>query len=186
MTDLSMTEWRERYSVDLRANRLSRWRWYYRWSKPIMSFLRVLRQLEALRAKHPRDFRRRPRYWYKRAVFEALSRRLGYSIPPGVFGEGLSIAHSGTIVVNGGAVVGPFCRLHQGVTIGGDASGVPTIGSGVFIGPNALVIGCVKVGDGASIGAMALVESDVPSGYSALGARAVVRDIHTVPWSTGF
>ena len=35
--------------------------------------------------------------------FRRLSRKLGFSIPLNVFGPGLSIAHYGTIVVNGKA-----------------------------------------------------------------------------------
>src|SRR6267143_3433563 len=44
--------------------------------------------------------------------FYLLSALLGYSIPPNVFGAGLSIAHPGTIVVNAGSSVGENCRLH--------------------------------------------------------------------------
>jgi serine O-acetyltransferase len=62
------------------------------------------------------------------------------------------------------------------VTIGlveGDFRG-PTIGRGVRIGTGAKVIGPVSVGDGAKVGANAVVMIDVPSGASAVGVPARV------------
>lgn len=44
--------------------------------------------------------------------------RLSFSIPINTFGEGLSIAHYGPIVVNDRARVGKNCRIHVGVNIG--------------------------------------------------------------------
>ena len=66
-----------------------------------------------------------------------------------------------------------FGRFMQQVTIGmiGDGE-VPTIGNGVYIGAGAKIIGKVSVGDGARIGANAVVTKDVPSGYTAVGVPA--------------
>lgn len=44
--------------------------------------------------------------------------RYSVHIPINVFGKGLSIAHLGTIVVNGFSSVGDNCRIHVGVVIG--------------------------------------------------------------------
>ena len=44
--------------------------------------------------------------------------KYGVHIPINVFGIGLSIAHLGTIVVNGNAIVGEGCRIHVGAVIG--------------------------------------------------------------------
>ena len=49
---------------------------------------------------------------------DSLGVRLGFSIPCNVFDKGLSIAHYGTIAVNGTCVVGRNCRIHEGVTLG--------------------------------------------------------------------
>lgn len=43
--------------------------------------------------------------------------KYGVHIPVNVFAKGLSIAHLGTIVVNGDAKVGSDCRIHVGVVI---------------------------------------------------------------------
>src|ERR1700680_2014011 len=54
-----------------------------------------------------------------------LGERLGMSLPRNVFGPGLSIAHSGLLIANGGAQVGARCRIHQGVTLAGANAGAP-------------------------------------------------------------
>jgi serine O-acetyltransferase len=65
------------------------------------------------------------------------------------------------------------------VTVGWDYRGArrPIIGDNVFIGAGAKVLGAVTVGDGARIGANAVVVCDVPAGATAVGvpARIVER-----------
>jgi hypothetical protein len=61
-------------------------------------------------------------------------------------------------------VLGPNCLIFQQVTLGADESGVPIIGGQVDFGAGAKVIGPVKIGDHALIGANAVVVCDVPPG----------------------
>jgi serine O-acetyltransferase len=53
------------------------------------------------------------------------------------------------------------------VTIGqlnrGKRAGCPVIGDNVFIGPGAMIIGHIKIGDNAAIGANCVVVEDVPA-----------------------
>ncbi len=94
-----------------------------------------------------------------------LGRRLGFSIPPNVFGPGLSIAHYGTIVVNGGARVGANCRIHVDVVLGtaaGEHDAAPTIGDDAYIGPGAKIFGPITLGDRARVGANAVVTKSFP------------------------
>jgi len=89
------------------------------------------------------------------------SRRLGFTIPPNVFGPGLSIAHYGTIVVNGAARVGANCRLHVGVSIGtaaGASSAAPILADNCYIGPGAKLFGPITIGDGTVIGEGLLIQ----------------------------
>ncbi|MGV8896363.1 MAG: serine O-acetyltransferase [Rhodoglobus sp.] len=161
--------WRVALEADLRAMGLgSRWRTRYRVSNRIAFFVYRLR-----RAEHSRGLRglKRIIYVIRRYKFERLSVEMGFDIPLGVFGPGLSIAHRGTIVVNGDARVGRNCRIHPGVTIGGDHHGSPVIGDDVFIGPNACILGRLTVGSGATIGPLALVQSDVSPNRTILAAR---------------
>lgn len=86
--------------------------------------------------------------------------KYGVHIPINVFGIGLSIAHLGTIVVNGNAIVGEGCRIHVGAVIGANGEnnrGVPVLGDNVYIGPGAKIFGKVQIADGCKVGANAVV-----------------------------
>jgi serine O-acetyltransferase len=58
-----------------------------------------------------------------------------------------------------------------------DHANFPTLGNDVEIGPGTAILGPVHIGDGASIGANAVVLQDVPAGTIAVGnpARIVAR-----------
>lgn len=81
-------------------------------------------------------------------------------------GAGLLIGHFGGIVISPYAIIGDNCNLSHQVTIGvvrrGDHIGAPTIGNNVYIGPGAKIIGNIKVGNYAAIGANCVVTKDVP------------------------
>ncbi len=115
--------------------------------------------------------------WY-RHFQSSLGVRLGYSIPPNVFGKGLNIAHIGTIVVNSFARVGDFCRVHQGVTLGTSAGAndlAPTIGNSCFIGPGAALFGKIVLADDIAVGANAVVNKSFTTPRVAIaGAPAKV------------
>jgi serine O-acetyltransferase len=96
-------------------------------------------------------------------------------------GRRLVIEHSGAIVVHGNAVIGDDCTIRQGVTIGNRRRDrpleAPHIGHRVSIGAGAKILGGVRVGDDAEIGANAVVIQDVPAGALAVGvpARIILR-----------
>jgi len=105
----------------------------------------------------------------------------GISIPFSVkIGRGLYIGHFGRIIINGRAEIGENCSIATGVVIGtrglGD-EGVPMIGNNVFIGVDAKILGNIKVGDGAKIGANAVVIKDVPENATVVGVPARVVKI---------
>lgn len=59
---------------------------------------------------------------------------------------------------------------------GGDSwSQYPKLGSDVLVGTGACILGDVNIGSKATIGAMALVLSDVPSNAVAIGNPAMTR-----------
>lgn len=60
------------------------------------------------------------------------------------------------------------------MTLGINNGGTPIIGKNVYIGAKATIIGPVKIGDGAKIGAGALVITDIPAGCTAVGVPAKV------------
>ena len=103
----------------------------------------------------------------------------GFQIPSSTqIGKGLYIGHWGTIVVNGRAIIGDFCNLSPGVTIGqtnrGKNMGVPTIGNRVWIGTNAVIVGNITIGDNVMIAPNAFVNISVPSNSLVIGNPASV------------
>ena len=98
--------------------------------------------------------------------------------PAARIGRGVAIDHGGGVVIGETAEVGDDCVIYQGVTLGGvDLRPVkrhPTVGRKVVIGAGAKVLGAITIGDGARIGANAVVVKDVPSGAIAIGIPARV------------
>lgn len=108
--------------------------------------------------------------------------KYGYQINPGTrIGKGLYLGRWGSIVVNPLAVLGENCNLAQGVTIGqtnrGNRQGVPVIGSKVWIGTNAVVVGSIRIGNDVLIAPNSYVNCDVPNHSIVLGnpARIIPR-----------
>jgi serine O-acetyltransferase len=110
----------------------------------------------------------------------------GIEIHPGArIGRRLFIDHGMGVVIGETAEIGNDCTLYDGVTLGGTRPSReqqsqkrhPTVGNDVIIGAGAKVLGPFKVGDGARIGAAAVVLKEVPNGATMVGnpARQVVR-----------
>ena len=89
-------------------------------------------------------------------------------------GPGLFIQHGFATVV-AARRVGANCWINQQVTIGfTSADDRPTIGDDVFIYAGAKVLGDITIGDGARVGANAVVLKDVPERCTAVGVPARV------------
>ncbi len=130
-----------------------------------------------------RSVRFAPLRWPLRVVgfvwHKAVQIATGIDLPPAArIGRGLYIGHFGGIIVSPDATLGEYCNLSQGVTIGiagrGDERGAPVLGARVYVGPGAKVIGRIRVGDRAALGANAVVTKDVPDGAVAVGVPAKV------------
>jgi serine O-acetyltransferase len=108
-------------------------------------------------------------------------------------GCGVFIDHGTGVVIGETAVVGDNVSMLHKVTLGG--TGVtrgtirhPNIGNGVLLGAGATLLGNIKVGDGAHIGACSMVLDDVPAHSVAVGVpakiisrRSVVRSLVDSP-----
>jgi serine O-acetyltransferase len=107
----------------------------------------------------------------------------GIEIHPGArIGKRLFIDHGMGVVIGETAEIGDDCTLYQGVTLGGTSlerghKRHPTLGNGVIVSVHAQVLGPFRVGDGARIGAQAVVLSEVPDGATMVGipAKPVAR-----------
>jgi serine O-acetyltransferase len=101
----------------------------------------------------------------------------GIEIHPGaMIGRRLFIDHGMGVVIGETAVVGNDVTLYQCVTLGGTslAKGKrhPTLEDGVIVGAGAQILGPVRVGAGARIGANAVVVKDVAPGATMVGIPA--------------
>ncbi|WP_316977933.1 serine O-acetyltransferase [Shumkonia mesophila] len=107
-------------------------------------------------------------------------------IHPGAFiGNRLVIDHGSGVVIGETSVIGDDVTLYQGVTLGGTSPAVdsrsqanqkrhPTLEDGVIIGSGAQVLGPIVIGEGARVGANAVVTRDIPRGVTAAGIPARV------------
>lgn len=98
----------------------------------------------------------------------------GVEIHPGAqIGEGLFIDHGTGVVIGQTAEVGHNVTLYQQVTLGGTgfAPGKrhPTIEDDVVVGSGAKLLGPIRVGRGAKVGANSVVIHDVPPKSTVVG-----------------
>jgi serine O-acetyltransferase len=90
-------------------------------------------------------------------------------------GGGLLIPHPSGIVIDPGARIGVNCLIFQQVTIGTRGNpDVPVIEGHVDIGAGAKILGAIRIGAHARVGANAVVLSNVPSGAVAVGIPAKI------------
>ena len=104
-----------------------------------------------------------------------LSRFLtGIEIHPGAkIGEGFFIDHGMGVVIGETSEIGDNVTLYHGVTLGGTSMRKekrhPTLCDNVIVGAGAKVLGPVKVGENARIGAGSVVVDDVPPNSTVVG-----------------
>ena len=113
------------------------------------------------------------RWWHQRARL-----RCAVDIPWSLqAGPGLKLLHGVGIVINADTAIGANVTIMQGVTIGGTQRGIPIIEDDVIVCANATVLGNVRLGQGAVVGAGAVVLKDVPANCNVAGnpARLLVR-----------
>lgn len=93
-------------------------------------------------------------------------------------GQNFVIEHSGGIVISGFARFGENCRVRNGVVVGlarVDDPCAPELGDNVDIGAGAKLLGRIRIGHNVSIGANAVVITDVPDDCIAVGVPAIIK-----------
>lgn len=117
-----------------------------------------------------------PLYCVERFLYHRLTTKCGCDMPSHVqVGAGFQLLHTWGTVINSATIIGTNCTVLTGTVIGKNHTGVPVIGNNVFIGAHAIIIGDIHVGDGAVIGAGAIVTHDVPPGAIVIGKAASVK-----------
>lgn len=118
-----------------------------------------------------------------RFIFERfIEITTGISIPAEcTIGKGFRIHHFGSIIFHPSVIIGEYCTIYQGVTIGdgGGAGKAARVGNHVMIGAGAKIIGDVTLGDYCKIGANAVVISDVPDHSICYGNPCIIRPRET-------
>lgn len=92
-------------------------------------------------------------------------------------GEGINFTHTLGTVIGGTSKVGARVKFMGNNTIGtAKDNGCPIIEDDVVIGCGARILGPVRIGKGAFIGANAVVLTDVPPGAIATGIPAKIQE----------
>jgi serine O-acetyltransferase len=121
------------------------------------------------------------KFW--RLVLRHYQIKYGFQIYPETqIGEGLYLGHWGFLVINPKVKIGKNCNIAQGVTIGqqnrGKNQGFPEIGNEVWIGPNSVIVGNIKIGNNVLIAPNAYVNTDVPDNSIVVGNPATITENH--------
>ena len=96
--------------------------------------------------------------------------------PAARIGSGILIDHATSLVIGETAVVGDNVSMLHEVTLGGTGKDSgdrhPKVECGVLIGAGAKILGNVRIGEGAKIGAGSVVLNDVPAHSTVAGVPA--------------
>jgi serine O-acetyltransferase len=120
-------------------------------------------------------------YYYDTASFLHSRANTVFHIdihPAATLGQGLLIDHGTGVVIGETAVIGDNVSMLHRVTLGGTGvKGVtrhPQIGNCVLLGAGATLLGAIRIGDGANIGACSMVVEDIPPYAVAVGVPAKI------------
>jgi serine O-acetyltransferase len=107
----------------------------------------------------------------------------GIEVHPGArIGRRFFIDHGMGVVIGETTEIGDDVLMYKGVVLGGvsleKGKRHPTIGHGVVIGSDAIVLGPIEVGDGARIGSGSVVVKPVPAGATIVGVPGRVISVN--------
>ena len=124
-------------------------------------------------------------YWVKEKLSFSLyiqsvvSEKFNVDIHPNAkMGKGIMVDHASGVVIGETAIVGDYSSIFHGVTLGGVGSEKgqrhPQVGKNVLLSANSTIVGNIKIGDNAKIGAGSVVIDDIPKDCTAVGVPAKV------------
>lgn len=112
-----------------------------------------------------------------RILYRRCRNHYGIELPYTVkLGRGVIVEHQGGIVVHGNCEIGDRCIIRQGCTLGlrhlHDLQASPVLEADVELGAGAVVLGAIRIGRGARVGANAVVLADVAADTTVWGIPA--------------
>jgi serine O-acetyltransferase len=117
-----------------------------------------------------------------------ISMVFGVDVHPAArIGQGIMFDHATGLVIGETCVIGNNVSIMQSVTLGGTGKEHgdrhPKVGNGVLISCGAKILGNIKIGDGAKVGAGSVVLDEVPAHSTVAGvpAKIVGRPISENP-----
>lgn len=113
-----------------------------------------------------------------RFISQRARRVTGIEIHPGAkIGKFLFIDHGMGVVIGETAVIGDYCTIYHGATLGGTGNEKtqkrhPSLGNNVIVGAGVTILGPVHIGNNCKIGADSVVLFDMPDNSTAVGTKA--------------
>ena len=112
-------------------------------------------------------------------IQSVVSEKFNVDIHPNAkMGKGIMVDHASGVVIGETAIVGDYSSIFHGVTLGGVGSEKgqrhPQVGKNVLLSANSTIVGNIKIGDNAKIGAGSVVLDDIPKDCTAVGVPAKV------------
>ena len=112
-------------------------------------------------------------------IQSVVSEKFNVDIHPNAkMGKGIMVDHASGVVIGETAIVGDYSSIFHGVTLGGVGSEKgqrhPQVGKNVLLSANSTIVGNIKIGDNAKIGAGSVVIDDIPKDCTAVGVPAKV------------
>jgi len=151
-----------------------------------MVFFKGFQSLQAHRIAH--SLWKSGRRFAALMVQSIVSRKFSVDIHPAAqIGHGILLDHATNFVVGETAIIGNNVSILHGVSLGGNGKEKgdrhPKVGDGVMIGAHAQLLGNIRIGKGAKIGAGAVVLQSVPAHTTVAGVPAVKvgRSSQSVP-----
>lgn len=146
----------------------------------VFRYVRNLRFLEFYQNQKSNIFYK-PAYLMCLMKHRRLSLKTGITIAPNRVGKGLLLLHPGFRRIGPTTSVGDNCTILPNVLFGkkhpGDCSVV--MGNNCYVGVNVTVLGPVKIGNNVTIGAGAVVVSDIPDNAVVGGVPAKIIKINS-------
>lgn len=95
-------------------------------------------------------------------------------------GKGFRIMHGHDIVIGANVVIGEYCKIFNGVTLGNKNTEIaesfqPIIENHVVLSTGAKILGGITIGSNSIVGANSVVINDIPKNSIAVGIPAIVK-----------